>query len=477
MEVFMKKAKLGWYVLSFFLLFFTPAEWVSAAPSGEGIPAEWMETYLEILARGSSQVILVTGDDSSGFHATLHFLEKRGGAWHGATTPLRALIGGKGFAPPGAKREGDVRTPSGVFALKRTFGYAPEISSRMPYSQVGKDDLWVDDVSSPDYNRWVKRGRTSASSFEVMKLDDDRYKYGIIIEYNTDPVVRGAGSAIFIHVRRGENMPTLGCVALSEEDIRTLLAWLDPAAKPLVVLGTRDSLLLPVRSAGRDQAVRRTGVDETKAEPLSEPLPNGFVYVDELIPDLRVELRYATARNFVGERIDGYLARRPILTREAAIALRRVQEELRRFGLGLKLFDAYRPQRAVNHFVRWASDLKDTRMKGEFYPKVRKEDLFRDDYIAHKSGHSRGSTVDLTIAPLGDAAARELDMGSGFDFFGPESWPEYRAISTEQRAHRLLLQTIMKKFGFKRVSQGVVALYAGKRTVSRHLFQFSRQMT
>ncbi len=181
----------------------------------------------------------------------------------------------------------------------------------------------------------------------------------------------------------------------------------------------------------------------------SEPLPKGFVYVDEIIPDVRVELRYATNHNFVGERIDGYTAQRPILTREAALALRGVQEDLRRFGLGLKLFDAYRPQRAVNHFARWARDLNDTRMKGEFYPGVRKENLFREDYIAYKSGHSRGSTVDLTIAPLGDTAARDLDMGSSFDFFGPESWPEYHKVSSDQRAHRMLLQTLMKKYGFR----------------------------
>lgn len=189
------------------------------------------------------------------------------------------------------------------------------------------------------------------------------------------------------------------------------------------------------------------------AEPLAGALPKGFVYVDEVIPDLRVELRYASAHNFVGERIDGYRGDRPILTREAALALQRVQEELRRFGLELKLFDAYRPQRAVNHFVAWAGELKDTRMKGEFYPGVRKEELFRDDYIASRSGHSRGSTVDLTIVPLGDMSPRELDMGSGFDLFGPESWPEYRNISPEQRAHRMLLQALMKKHGFRSYSR------------------------
>jgi len=256
----MKKTKLGGYVLSAFLFFLLSAGWVSAAPSAEEIPAEWRASSLETLAHGSSQVLLVTGGDSSGFHATLHLLEKRGGAWRSASPHLSALIGEKGFAPPGAKKEGDIRTPSGIFALKRTFGYALEIPSRMPYRRVGKDDLWVDDVSSPDYNRWVRRGHTSASSFEVMKLDDDRYKYGIIIEYNTDPVVRGAGSAIFIHVRRGEGMPTLGCVALSEEDILKVLLWLDPAAKPLAILGTRDSLVSLL------QSVRAHGVEEIKGQ-------------------------------------------------------------------------------------------------------------------------------------------------------------------------------------------------------------------
>jgi D-alanyl-D-alanine dipeptidase len=185
------------------------------------------------------------------------------------------------------------------------------------------------------------------------------------------------------------------------------------------------------------------------AEPLTGSLPNGFVHVDELIPDLRVELRYAGAHNFVGQRIDGYLGQRPILTREAALALQGVQDELRRFGLGLKLFDAYRPQRAVDHFVRWAGNLKDSRMKGEFYPHVRKEDLFREEYIASRSGHSRGSSVDLTIVSLDDAAGRELDMGSAFDFFGKESWPEYRAVSAQQRAHRMLLQALMTQHGFR----------------------------
>ena len=177
-------------------------------------------------------------------------------------------------------------------------------------------------------------------------------------------------------------------------------------------------------------------------------LPQGFVYVDELIPTALFELRYCTENNFMGQRVDGYLAPRCILTRQAAEALRKVQDTLAPFGLGIKIFDAYRPQRAVNHFVRWGRDLKDIRMKAAYYPNVDKDQVFEQGYIATRSGHSRGSTVDLTIVSLA-APHEELDMGSGFDFFGPESWPENRSFPPAQRAHRMLLQTVMKQNGFK----------------------------
>ncbi len=182
----------------------------------------------------------------------------------------------------------------------------------------------------------------------------------------------------------------------------------------------------------------------------SATLPQGFVDAATVIPGIRIELRYATAHNFVGEPIDGYLRQRCILTREAAQALRGVQEELAPFGLALKVFDAYRPQQAVDHFVRWARNGDDIRAKAEFYPGVDKGSLFKDDYISARSGHSRGSTVDVTIVELtGGAAGRELDMGTCFDFFGPESWPTDPRMTPVQRANRMLLQSVMKKHGFR----------------------------
>ncbi len=179
-------------------------------------------------------------------------------------------------------------------------------------------------------------------------------------------------------------------------------------------------------------------------------LPEGFTYVDRVIPDIVTELRYYTDHNFVGKRIDGYLKPRCILTEEAANALLKVQEELRPFGLGLKIFDAYRPQQAVDHFVRWANDLDDTRTKAEFYPDINKDTLIKDAYIAERSSHSRGSTVDVTIISFrSETPGEELNMGTGFDFFGPMSWPLFLDIPSSHRAHRMLLQILMKKHGFK----------------------------
>ena len=179
----------------------------------------------------------------------------------------------------------------------------------------------------------------------------------------------------------------------------------------------------------------------------------GFVEVREAIPGVMVDLRYLTADNFVGEPIDGYAADRCYITAEAARALGRVQHELAHFGLGLKLFDAYRPQRAVDHFVRWAEDLDDTRMKTRYYPDVAKENLFRDGYIAARSGHSRGSTVDLTIVSPDGGGAKELDMGTPWDYFGPRSWPASLEVTPQQRANRMLLQALMVKHGFRPLAE------------------------
>ena len=176
-------------------------------------------------------------------------------------------------------------------------------------------------------------------------------------------------------------------------------------------------------------------------------LPENFVFLEQAAPGMSIDLRYTGANNFTGRPVQGYEDARAVLSAPAAQALSKVQAELKAFGLGLHVFDAYRPQRAVDDFVRWAADITDNRMKSQYYPKVEKQNLFKEDYIAERSGHSRGSTVDLTLIALDTGEL--LDMGSEFDFFGVESWPDYPGISAQQRANRLLLRTLMIKHGFK----------------------------
>jgi zinc D-Ala-D-Ala dipeptidase len=174
--------------------------------------------------------------------------------------------------------------------------------------------------------------------------------------------------------------------------------------------------------------------------------PAAFVDAAAVVPGLVAEMRYAGTHNFVGRRIDGYAAANCLLTRPAADALAEVARDLAPRGLVIKVFDCYRPARAVANFVRWAHDLNDTAGKAEFYPNVDKRTVFHDGYISSRSGHSRGSTLDLTLARTGDG---ELDMGTPFDFFSPLSSPAAVGVSAEAKANRALLATAMRRRGFR----------------------------
>lgn len=173
----------------------------------------------------------------------------------------------------------------------------------------------------------------------------------------------------------------------------------------------------------------------------------GFVVLAEEIPDVISEIRYYTTYNFVGERITGYNKPVALVTKECADALRNVNRELLALGYRMKIYDTYRPQRAVDHFVRWAEDLDDTRMKPFFYPGVDKTVLFDEHYLARKSGHSRGSTVDLTLFDM--KTGKDVDMGGPFDFFGELSHPDYTETLTEtQIKNRSVLRNAMLSAGF-----------------------------
>ena len=174
-------------------------------------------------------------------------------------------------------------------------------------------------------------------------------------------------------------------------------------------------------------------------------LPEGFVYIKDVIPSVREDIRYAGYHNFVGCPVDGYFAPCSVLHESAALALKEAADEFHKQGLYLLIYDAYRPQRAVDHFVRWAADPCDIRTKEEFYPTLDKSELFPKGYIAVRSGHSRGLTVDLTLT---DKDGNELDMGGGFDWFSKISAHDYDGLTPQQKKNRELLRQGMLAAGF-----------------------------
>lgn len=175
--------------------------------------------------------------------------------------------------------------------------------------------------------------------------------------------------------------------------------------------------------------------------------PSDFVLLSDYVPAIIQEIRYHSTYNFIGDRIDGYEEPCALLTKDAARALKSVSNEMMVQGYRLKVFDAYRPVRAVKHFVLWGIEDQDIRMKQYFYPELQKQELFEKGYIAKQSSHSRGSTVDLTLFDMN--TGKELDMGSPFDLFSVASHPDYQGITEEQYSNRMTLRRSMIRNGFK----------------------------
>lgn len=179
----------------------------------------------------------VTVDPLASSHARVVAWERSSHGWRQVFEPMPAMVGRRGIAPLNAKREGDGRTPSGVYPIGTAFGYAPFFDTKLRYRQATDDDFWVDDVDSAQYNRWVT-GKPQASSFEEMRRRDHLYTYGAVIEYNTDPIIPGKGSAIFLHIWRAPGISTSGCVALSRRNLKALLKWLDARHQPVIILNS-----------------------------------------------------------------------------------------------------------------------------------------------------------------------------------------------------------------------------------------------
>ena len=369
------------------------------------------------------QAIVVRADGQNSATAKLWLYEYKSGAWRKVAGPWTAVVGKKGV---GKQKEGDGRSPSGAFELGTAFGWANKPSKMTyQYRKLDSKDLWVD-AAGPYYNRWVRGPKSLYGTGEQLK-SVSLYEYAIAVHYN-DAAVKNAGSAIFMHVWRGQGQGTAGCTAMSRDHMLQLLRWLNYGKRPILVQGTEAELK---KLMGQDWGI--------------QPLPAGWGYVDDFIPDVIPDLRYYTTNNFTGKKVTGYGAPLMPMRMEAITALSKVAATMRSKGYALRVFDAYRPQVSTNAMIAWAKDPKATATKAKYYPDISKKQI-PGTYVATKSNHRLGGTVDLSLHKW--STNKDLDMGGTFDFFGAKSHYAYGKLTATQKANRALLRTTLGKQGF-----------------------------
>lgn len=428
------------------------------------LSSEWVTKLPQ--AKDAKQLFVVCAHEKTTAWVSMHQKDEEGNWREIMSTP--GFIGVNGL---GKTKEGDGMTPIGEFKFNRAFGIQDDPGCAIPYLKVDDDTYWSGDqrdgyhynelVDIKDYPDLDKENSEHIVDYVL------QYQYCLNISYN-EKGVPGGGSAIFLHCF-GFKPYTGGCISIPFDKMEYVMKNVDPDC--VVVIDYQknfgcDELILPEWQ--EEQGKDAVGNNETEATPdNAEPAGNDtdtepqagtddemvlsddssdFVLLSEAVPDAILEIRYYSTYNFIGERIDGYEEPVAFLTKEAATALKEASDELAVKGYRLKIYDAYRPQMAVDHFVRWAKN-DDTKMKDYFYPELEKNVLFPQGYIAEHSGHSRGSTVDLTLFDM--RTEKEVDMGGTFDYFGELSHPDYKEITDEQYANRMILRDAMVKHGFK----------------------------
>lgn len=408
---------------------------------------EWVRELAAAQDETVTQIFVVAGLGMDRTTATVSMHERdEDGQWKQIlSTP--GYVGKNGLCLDEDHAEGCGQTPIGIYHFNKAFGIAADPGCALPYTQVSEDIWWSGDVrNGMHYNEMV-------DIREVPDLNKDdsehivdyeyQYQYCLNISFNEDGTP-GRGSAIFLHCLGPEKPYTGGCVAIPENMMKQVMQRVEPDC--VVIIDLMENICPETWNAWGFGHTESTA-DEVKLSDDS----SDFVLLSEAVPDAILEIRYYSTYNFVGDRIDGYEEPMAFLTKEAASALREVSDELVEKGYRLKIFDAYRPQMAVTHFMNWALDAEDARMKEYFYPELEKDQLFPQGYIAEHSGHSRGSTVDLTLFDM--TTEKEVDMGGTFDYFGERSHPDYTGITEEQYANRMILRDAMLAHGFKPLAE------------------------
>lgn len=408
-----------------------------AGLADQGESPEWVGKMQQ--ASDADQLFVVAAVGKTTAYVSMHQKDENGKWEQIMSTP--GFVGKNGI---GVTKEGDQVTPAGVFRFTDAFGIAGDPGCAIPYKKVTDDDYWSGDQRDGYmYNKMVSikdYPDLDVESSEHIKDYTVPYQYCLNIGYNEDGEA-GLGSAIFLHCFSSDKPYTGGCVAIPQDKMITVMR--NVREDCVVVIDTLQNIS-PDLYEEWDPENELAAAEETVnySDDSSD-----FVLLSEAVPDAILEIRYYSTYNFVGDRIEGYEEPVALLTKEAAAALLEVSEELKERGYRLKIYDAYRPQMAVTNFVEWAEDTDDTRMKEYFYPDLEKDVLFPQGYIAEHSGHSRGSTVDLTLFDM--ETEKELDMGGTFDFFGELSHPDYKEITEEQFNNRMILRDAMLEHGFR----------------------------
>lgn len=407
---------------------------------GETDSPDWVKNLDEAKEEDASQLFIVAGMGVNKTTAAISMHEKNeNGEWKQIlSTP--GFVGRNGLCPDEEHMEGCGQTPMGRYTFNRAFGIADDPGCAIPYQKADDDTYWSGDmrdgmkynemVDIKDYPDLDKENSEHIVDYQY------QYQYCLNISFNEDGTP-GRGSAIFLHSFGPENPYTGGCVAVPEYTMKTIMQRVKPDCT--VIIDTRDHLM------------EKSDPEVAKSDVKLSGDSSDFVLLSDVIPDAILEIRYYSTYNFIGDRVDGYEEPLAFLTKEAAFALREVSDELVKKGYRLKIYDAYRPQKAVTNFVNWSMEEKDTRMKSFFYPDLDKSVLFPQGYIDRHSGHSRGSTVDLTLFDM--KTEKEVDMGGTFDFFGELSHPDYKEITAKQYENRMILREAMLNHGFKPLAE------------------------
>lgn len=356
----------------------------------------------------TSQVILVTITNDG---EKIYCVESMENGWKVVYGPFDCNIGRSGL---GKIKEGDGKSPEGVFELGSAFGQggAPSLSS-WPWRETDKDDYWVEDSNSKYYNQYVNLNDTEKDWKSAENLFISNYIMALEVKYNPLNEEK-LGSAIFLHVWDGENINTGGCTSMAESTIKIILKWLRPEAKPLLF--------------------------QTK---YINQIPDGFCYIKDFTPEIVFDIRFAGKDNFIGRPANEYYRPVGIASVEMARKLDKASLLLKEQGLKLLVYDSYRPQTTVNTIVDWLSDEDDVVKKDIYYPNIEKSEMI-DMFFEARSPYPRGAAVDVSIV---DEKGVELDMGTVYQFIDETSSFDYKDLTDEQYNNRELLRDTMIQAG------------------------------